>query len=82
MNWFLDKGSQTPQKALEESAALLNVDFPDDESDQEYDPLKDPEAMVRSFPVILQILFGLVIRENTFDSTFRGFILHMLSHCF
>ena len=52
LNWFLDKVSQTPQKVREESAALLNVEFPDDESDQEYDPLKDPEAMVRSLPVI------------------------------
>ena len=45
MNWFLDKVSKTPSKAPEESVALLNVEFPDDESDQEYDPLKDPEAL-------------------------------------
>ena len=47
LNWFLDKVSKTPKKVgADESAALLNVDFPDDESDQEYDPLKDPEALV------------------------------------
>lgn len=47
LNWFLDKVSKTPNKIPEESAALLNTEFPDDESDQEeYDPLKDPEALV------------------------------------
>ncbi len=50
LNWFLDKVSKTPGKAsTDESAALLNVEFPDDESDQEYDPLKDPEAVVSNF---------------------------------
>ena len=39
--------SKTPVKVPEETAALLNVDFPDDESDQEYDPMKDPEALVK-----------------------------------
>ena len=47
LNWFLDKVSKTPVKVPEETAALLNVDFPDDESDQEYDPMKDPEALVK-----------------------------------
>jgi hypothetical protein len=46
LNWFLDKVSKTPNKIPEESAALLNTEYPDDESDQEYDPLKDPEALV------------------------------------
>ena len=48
LNWFLDKVSKTPNKLPEDSAALLNAEFPDDESDQEYDPLKDPEALVSS----------------------------------
>jgi len=34
LNWFLDKVSKTPSKVPDESAALLNVEFPDDESDQ------------------------------------------------
>lgn len=50
LNWFLDKVSKTPGKPqTDESAALLNVEFPDDESDQEYDPFKDPEAVVSVF---------------------------------
>ena len=46
LNWFLDKVSKTPNKIPEESAALLNTEFPDDESDQEYDPMKDENFLV------------------------------------